>query len=73
MVVLCLVYMCICVCLPLRILITIHVEGTSSTFLYMTLAINKVDRCGLSNTAHHACKEDNVNVILATEGGTLTT
>ena len=37
----------------------------------MTLAIDKLNRCGLSNTVHG--KEDKVDTILAIDGGILTT
>ena len=37
--------------------------------LYMTLAIDKIDRCGLSNTRRHECWPRRLygNVVLATE------
>ena len=50
------------VCPPPRALITIHMKGTynnwlnqfySFPFLYMTLAIDKLDGGGLNNTACH--------------------
>ena len=41
--------------------------------LYITLAVNEVDECGLSNTVHHeSLTEDKVEAILATEEDVLT-
>ena len=51
-----------CVCPPPRPLITSHVKGMRNNrirqfygppFLYMTLAVDKLDGRGLSNTARH--------------------
>ena len=70
----------VCVCVPtLRPLITSHMKGTRNNWimkfygyivsLYDT-AIDKLNRCGLSNTAghEHLPKQSQVNAVLATEG-----
>ena len=53
---------CMCMCLPLGALITSHMKYIrnnwikqlySFMFLYMTLAVDKFNVCGLSNSARH--------------------
>ena len=39
---------CVCVCVCVCVCLCVH-----SQLLYMTLAIDKMDGCGLINTAHH--------------------
>ena len=69
----------VCVSAP-RVLITSHVKGTRNNwiwqfygflFLYMTLAVDKLNGCGFSNTACREClpkKTKVMYIVLATEG-----
>ena len=54
----------VCVSLPLRALIASHIKGTHNNqkrqfyglpFLYMTLAIDKLNGRGISKAAYHEC------------------
>ena len=63
---------CVCVCLPLRALITSHVKGMCNNqirqfygflFLYMTLAVDKLNGCGLRNTVHRECLPKKTKVV----------
>ena len=63
----------VCVCLPSKALITIHmIKGTRNNRLnqfysflvfYMTLVIDKMNTCGLSNTASHECLGKKTKVV----------
>ena len=72
--------MCVCVCLSSRVLITNCMTCTCNNWLnlfysfsvYMTLATDKMDGCGLSNTysmLRTSAKEDKGDAVLAAEGG----
>ena len=70
-----LVCVCVCVCPPLRVLI-IHVKGTRNNQLNQTLAVDKLDERGLSNTCSSSWKpgtKDKVDAVQAIEGGILST
>ena len=48
-----LICVCLCVCVPLRLLKTIYVIKISRTALQMTLAVDIIDKHGLSNEVYH--------------------